>query len=132
MTALDTAAPVTGRQGLADAWIDRDHLADLRAALGASEVARLIDLMLSDITRRSTDIIIALRNADEAGAARQAHALRGAAAGIGAYRLVEACREIETSRLDAAADQAKRLAEAARRSCTALRRVRTQLVTSSA
>lgn len=108
--------------------LDRDHLRDLRGTLGDSAVASLIDMMLRDIPARASTVIAAIAASENALAAREAHALRGAASGIGARRLAEACRAIERAEGPLVGPGFRKIAES---SCAALRRLRDQLTRSS-
>lgn len=110
------------------AMLDRDQLRDLRGTLGDPAVASLIDMMLRDIPTRVATVIAALAASESGLAAREAHALRGAASGIGARRLADACRAIEHADCPVAG---RALRKIARSSCAALRRLRNQLTTSS-
>lgn len=121
--------PLTARPPIVDVVIDEDKLADLRASLGGAALGMLIDLMLQDIPPRVKLILSAMVASQPRLASRQAHALRGAASGIGACALADACSAIE--RLDPWAPSPVRFAWIAGQACDALRQRRDQLSTSS-
>ncbi|MBA3878864.1 MAG: hypothetical protein C0500_04020 [Sphingobium sp.] len=117
------------RPPLVDIVLDEEKLADLRASLGDAALRTLIDLMLQDIPPRVKSILSAMAASQPRLASRQAHALRGAASGVGAVALAGACSAIE--QLDPLAPSPLRLAWIAEQACDALRRLRDQLSTSS-
>ena len=127
MTPLAIAQ--SGRHVFVDVALDYDKLEDLRSSIGSAALGVLLDLMLQDIPPRVGVILTALASSQPRLAASQAHALRGAASGIGAQGLAEACRAIE--RLDHAGPSPMRFAWIAEQACTGLRRVRDQLSTST-
>lgn len=112
-----------------DMVIDYAKLDDLRASLGGAALGALIDMMLHDIPPRVGVIMAALAASQPRLAASQAHALRGAASGVGAQGLADACRAIE--RLDHAGPSPLRFAWIAEQACTGLQRIRDQLSTST-
>ena len=119
----------TARPPLVDIVLDQEKLADLRTSLGDAALCTLIDLMLHDIPPRVKLILSAMAASQPRLASRQAHALRGAASGVGACALADACSAIE--RLDHSAPSPLRFAWIAEQACDALRRLRDQLSTSS-
>ena len=127
MTPLAIAQ--SGRHVFVDVALDYDKLEDLRSSIGGAALGALLDLMLQDIPPRVGVILTALASSQPRLAASQAHALRGAASGIGAQGLADACRAIE--RLDHAGPSPMRFAWIAEQACAGLRRVRDQVSTST-
>jgi len=121
--------PSTSTPPFVDIILDESKLADLRASLGDAALRTLIDLMLQDIPPRVRAIASAMATSQPRLASRQAHALRGAASGVGAVALAGACSAIE--QLDPLAPSPMRLGWIAEQACDALRRLRDQLSTSS-
>ncbi|HEV7683432.1 MAG TPA: Hpt domain-containing protein [Pyrinomonadaceae bacterium] len=58
-------------------------------------VVELIDLYLTDSSRRLADMRQGLATADESLLARAAHALRGSSGTLGAWQVAESCEEME-------------------------------------
>lgn len=75
--------------------LDEARVAELRLALGERQADILLAMMERDIAERSQMIVTALTSGDTATALTQAHALRGAAEGIGATELGHLCHQIE-------------------------------------
>jgi len=75
--------------------LDQARIADLRAAVGEEQADTLLTIMERDIADRTKAIVTALTTGDAATALTQAHALRGAADGIGALELARHCYGIE-------------------------------------
>ena len=75
--------------------LDQARIVDLRAAVGAEQADTLLAMMERDIAERSKTIVTALASGDMTTALSQAHALRGAADGIGALELARLCHGIE-------------------------------------
>lgn len=123
------AVAQSGSHAIGDVVLDHAKLDDLRTALGSAALGALLDMMLQDIPPRVGVILTALAASQPRLAANQAHALRGAASGIGAQGLAEACRAIE--RLDHAGPSPLRFAWIAEQACAGLRRVRDQLSAST-
>lgn len=79
----------------ATATIDPERLIDLRTAVGVVQADTLLAMMENDIAERAQRIVRLLAAGDTARAVTEAHALRGAADGIGASALAHHCRAIE-------------------------------------
>ena len=75
--------------------LDLARIADLRAAVGEQQADTLLAMMERDIAKRTQMIVTALEAGDSATALTQAHALRGAAEGVGALELARLCDGIE-------------------------------------
>ncbi|WP_353205339.1 response regulator [Sphingomonas sp.] len=75
--------------------LDEARIADLRAVVGGRQADTLLAMMERDIAERTKVIITALAERDTATALKQAHALRGAADGVGALELARQCHRIE-------------------------------------
>ena len=71
------------------------RVADLHATIGSDQADALLAMMERDIAERTKAIVTALDTDDRAAALTQAHALRGAADGIGALDLARQCHAIE-------------------------------------
>jgi DNA-binding response OmpR family regulator len=108
--------------------IDLARLADLRAAVGHAQADTLLAMMTTDIAERTSRIAALLADGDIAQAIKQAHALRGAADGIGALDLVHHCRAIE-QQTERGSEQ---IAACATATIAAIAQARGQAVTSSA
>ncbi len=74
-----------------------EHLRSLTRADGSSVLAKVIDLFMSDSARLVTAIRGAVDAADAAELARAAHTLKSSSANVGANRLAEHCRRLESS-----------------------------------
>lgn len=88
-------SPATAPGTAAGTVLDHDRVTDLRDAVGEADAGRLLQMMLRDIATRTEAITGALAQGDFARAEREAHALRGACDGVGAFDLAAACRAIE-------------------------------------
>jgi len=66
-------------------------LRNLEALGGTGFVAELIDHFVQDAEELTADLVLALRDGDVQAFRMHAHALRSAAANLGAKRLVELC-----------------------------------------
>lgn len=108
--------------------LDMARLADLRAAVGHAQADTLLAMMATDIVERTSRIAALLEEEDFARAVTQAHALRGAADGIGALNLAEQCRAIE-HQIERTAGP---LSACATATVAAIERARRQTATSSA
>jgi DNA-binding response OmpR family regulator len=108
--------------------IDKARLADLRAAVGYAQANTLLAMMATDIVERTNRIAALLAEQDFPRAVTQAHALRGAADGIGALDLAQQCREIERQ----AERSAGPITACATATVAAIEQVRRQAATSSA
>ncbi len=75
--------------------LDEARIADLCVAVGVRQADSLLAMMERDIAERTKVIIAALAAGDAAAALAQAHALRGAADGVGALELARQCHRIE-------------------------------------
>lgn len=75
--------------------LDEARIADLRMAVGERQADTLLAMMERDIASRTQVIVAALEAKDTATALTQAHALRGAADGVGALELARLCHRIE-------------------------------------
>ncbi len=75
--------------------LDVARIADLRMTLGERQADTLLAMMERDIAERTKVIVTALAAGDTATALTQAHALRGAADGVGALELARLCHRIE-------------------------------------
>ena len=69
--------------------------ADSQGEEDSDLVVELIDLYLTDSSRRVADMRQALAGSDEALLARAAHALRGSSGTLGAWQVAESCEELE-------------------------------------
>lgn len=65
-------------------------------------VVELIDLYLTDSSRRLADMRQALATSDESLLVRAAHSLRGSSGTLGAWRVAESCEELERLAIDLA------------------------------
>jgi CheY-like chemotaxis protein len=79
----------------AGALIDRPFLDDQKELLGASQIAKLHDLLQETSEKLIADITAAAAAGDNKQLARSAHQLGSAASALGLVRLFERCRDIE-------------------------------------
>lgn len=75
--------------------LDESRIAELRIALGERQADILLAMMERDIAERIKVIVAALDAGNTATAVTEAHTLRGAADGIGAFDLSQHCHHIE-------------------------------------
>lgn len=122
------AGPVSPHPG--ETILDLARLADLRETLGDAHADTLLKLMADAIVERTPRIVGMLAQGDHVAAAKHAHALRGAADGIGALDLSRHCHAIERLGETASAP----LSACATATLAAIERVRrgAQAITSSA
>ncbi|MEZ6015140.1 MAG: Hpt domain-containing protein [Planctomycetota bacterium] len=88
--------------------LDPDTLEALRELGGEDDpelLTELIDLFVDDAGRRVQGIMASLSRGDVEAVARAAHALKSAAANLGAFGFSGACRELETTARQGAAIQ---------------------------
>jgi CheY-like chemotaxis protein len=79
------------------ALIDRPFLDDQKELLGASQIAKLHDLLQETSEKLIADITAAAAAGDHKQLARSAHQLGSAASALGLVRLFERCHDIELS-----------------------------------
>lgn len=79
--------------------LDADTLSALVELGGEDDpglLEELVELFVDDAGRRVEGILVALDRGDVETVARAAHALKSAAANLGAFEFSSACRELET------------------------------------
>lgn len=81
-----------------------DTLRELQQEGQPDIVQEIIGLFMRDAPRRISVLREALDRGDAEGAHRAAHALKGASANLGAYRLADLCQEIEDKALHGSVD----------------------------
>ncbi len=86
--------------------IDRDRMQSITSALGAAQRDTLLALLIEDAARTPARLRTLVEHDRIHLARREAHALRGAAASMGAFELVAALQVIEDARDDAPIDPA--------------------------
>lgn len=86
-------------------------------------VVELIDLYLTDSSRRLADMRQALATSDESLLARAAHSLRGSSGTLGAWQTAKSCEELERLALDQAFGDVAIVLERLERELTSVRRV---------
>lgn len=96
-TYRDTAGPA----------VDWQAFDEIREAGGDELVADIIETFLDDASKRVVALEAALDACATATAAREAHALKGAALTVGAKRLAELCLSIEMEAKDGALTHAQ-------------------------
>jgi CheY-like chemotaxis protein len=90
----------TVSQGRCLPVLDPTTLAQLGEALGPARVDQLLCMLCADVGERSLAIREMVEKGDLAEARRSAHSLRGAALPLGAMRLAEAARSLESETSD--------------------------------
>ena len=93
LAAIAETLPTDDTTGLA--VFDVARLNELSEAIGHSEVAELLDMLLTDLTMRGVKIVALAKSAATAPLHAELHTLRGAAASIGAMRLTAAIEAME-------------------------------------
>jgi HPt (histidine-containing phosphotransfer) domain-containing protein len=86
-------------------------------------VVELIDLYLTDSSRRLADMRQGLATSDESLLARAAHALRGSSGTLGAWQLAESCEELERLAFDLAFAEVALVLERLDRELTSVQQV---------
>jgi HPt (histidine-containing phosphotransfer) domain-containing protein len=86
-------------------------------------VVELIDLYLTDSSRRLVDMRQGLATSDESLLARAAHALRGSSGTLGAWQVAESCEELERLAVDLAFAEVAPVVERLDRELTSVRQV---------
>ena len=123
--------PTTGSETSDDGESDRDDLldravtAELRAGIAPTTLLEVIDAFETEASERLQEICGAARDADAEALAAAAHALKGAAANLGAAQIARVAARLEelarSGALDGASALGDELARAVRESPAALR-----------
>lgn len=106
--------------------IDINVLTSFAGSQGDEEsdlVVELIDLYLTDSSRRLADMRQGLATSDKSSLARAAHALRGSSGTLGAWQVAESCEELERLAIDLAFADVALVLERLDRELTSVRQV---------
>lgn len=85
------------REAAAPPLLDTAKLAELEATIGAGNIDRLLAMMADELAHAPGAIARLIEIDDRAAAAPAAHALKGAALNVGALRIADLARRIETA-----------------------------------